>query len=735
MKRLPRQDKRTRTNPSFLGRGFAIASAAALAAVVWLARGREPVADLRRIDRQNVLLITIDTLRADALGSYGGRAATPVLDRLAAGGVRFDFAHAHAVLTLPSHTTILTGTYPFQHGIRDNSGYRLAPDARTAATILRSSGYTTAAFVAAFPLHSRFGLNTGFDVYDDRFGETRAPTEFVMPERPATEVVALARHWLAEHAEPRTPNPATAPSTQNHEPRAPPWFLWVHLFDPHAPYRPVSPFDTYARPYDGEVAATDAALAPLLEDVRRGRPTLVIVTSDHGEALGDHGEQTHGLFAYESTLRVPLLIAEVGGVPSSAGTGRGEVSHVSARHIDILPTVLDATGVNVPADLPGRTLLPAAERHGSAPRPSYFEAMSSMLNRGWAPLSGVLAGRDKYIDVPIAERYDLASDAAEAVNLAGRAPRRDLTLSATLRSFNPSLPGRRQSEDPEAIARLRSLGYVSGSAPLKTKYSQADDPKSLVGIDQDFHRGVDLYASGQYDEAIKVYRDIVTRRPDMAIAYRHLAFVAWQSGKTSLAVETLQHAVAAGMTNSGVVTQLANYLAESGRAAAAIPLLEPIAAGDAADPDALNGLGIAYARAGRTADAQRAFERMLAIDPASAMALTNLGTLDLERGDLTRARTRFERAVTIDPTSSSAYAGLGVVALKSGLVDQAISSWQRAVELDRTNFDALYNLGTTLARTNPVEARPFLEQFARTAPPSLYAKDIRDVNEMLQSYR
>jgi len=361
--------------------------------------------------------------------------------------------------------------------------------------------------------------------------------------------------------------------------------------------------------------------------------------------------------------------------------------------------------------------------------------MSSMLNRGWAPLSGVLTGRDKYVDVPTPERYDLASDAAEAVNLAGRDPERDRTLAAALRSFNAPVPGHRQSEDPEAVAKLRSLGYISGSAPIKTKYSEADDPKSLVGVDQEFHHGVDLYAGGQYDEAIKVYRDIVNRRPDMAIAYRHLAFVAWESGRTSLAVETLQRAVAAGMTNSGVVTQLANYLAESGRAAAAIPLLEPIAAGETADPDTLNGLGIAYARAGRTADAERVFERMLTIDPASAMALTNLGTLDLERGDLTRARTRFEGAVAVDPTSSTAFAGLGVVALKSGDVDKAISSWRRAVELDRTNFDALYNLGTTLAGTNPTAARPFLEQFAHTAPPSLYAKDIRDVNAMLQRYR
>src|SRR5438094_2396193 len=239
---------------------YAAASLIVLFGILFLLRGRSAQADLHPIPGQNVLLIPIDTLRADALGVYGGPAATPALDRLAREGVRFDFAHAHAVLTLPSHASILTGRYPFQHGIRENSGYRLATGSDTLATRLKHAGYATAAFVAAFPVHSRFGLNAGFDVYDDRFGETRAPTEFVMPERPASEVVPLARKWIADH-----------PSAR--------WFVWVHLFDPHAPYRPPPPFDReYAtRPYYGEVAATDAALAPLLDEVRGlNRATIVV---------------------------------------------------------------------------------------------------------------------------------------------------------------------------------------------------------------------------------------------------------------------------------------------------------------------------------------------------------------------------------------------------------------------------------------------------------------------------
>jgi arylsulfatase A-like enzyme/Tfp pilus assembly protein PilF len=698
------------------------------AATLWffLARRGGTQADLRPIAGQNVLLITIDTLRADALGSYGGRAATPALDRLAADGVRFDFAHAHAVLTLPSHTSILTGTYPYEHGVRDNSGYRVSPNARTAATLLKAAGYATGAFVAAFPLHSRFGLNRGFDVYDDRFGETRAPTEFVMPERPATVVVPLARGWIA----------AREADGQR-------WFAWVHVFEPHAPYRPPPPFDTqYARPYDGEVAAADAALAPLLDDVVKAKhPVMVVVTGDHGEALGDHGEQTHGLFAYESTLRIPLIVAEVGGTatgtrPASA-RGGGEVSSVPARHVDILPTLLDAVGQAIPSDLPGRTLLPAAERRSQAPRTSYFEAMTAMLNRGWAPLTGVLADRDKYIDVPIPERYDLAADSAEAANLAGRSPERDRTLAASLRSFNAALPGTRRAEAAEAVARLRALGYVSGDAPIKDHYTEADDPKNLLMLDQALHRGVELFVSRRYDAAIQTYREIVARRPDMAIAYRHLAFVEWEAGRTGPAIATLQQAMVRGVTHGGITSQLGTYLAESGSAGAAARLLEPIVgAAETPDIDTLNALGIAYARGGRADDARRVFNRILALDPESVMALENIGALDLDRHAFDHARQSFERAAELDPLSSQAQAGLGVVAMKHGERSEAIAAWKRAVDLDATNYDALYNLATTLASGGEMDAaRPYLEQFARTAPAAFYAKDIREVTAMLKRER
>ena len=705
------------------------------ALVWWFLRGRGATADLRPIPNQNVLVITIDTLRADAIGAYGGPARTPALDRLAAEGVRFDFAHAHAVLTLPSHASILTGLYPFQHGVRENSGYRLAPNTQTLATRLKQAGYETAAFVGAYPVHSRFGLNIGFDTYDDRFGETRAPTEFVMPERPATQVVALARDWIRIHSAAPASTQGTRGTSGTLGTR--PWFAWVHVFDPHAPYRPPPPYDReYAgRPYYGEVAATDAALAPLLDDVRAAsRPTIVVATGDHGESLGEHGEATHGLFAYESTLRVPLIVAELG--PPRLKPDHGEVSHVSARHVDILPTLLEAVGQQLPSDLPGRSLLSASARTGDNAATSYFEAMAGMLNRGWAPLSGVLAGREKYIDLPIPERYDLAADATETNNLYGRNPDRDRVLTASFREFHASLPGERRAETREAAAQLQALGYVSGSAPIKTKYTEADDPKRLIDIDAAVHAAVEAFSSGRSAEAVQLYKQVIARRPDMSIAYRHLAFVEWERGNAAGALAVLQRAMAEGLKNEGIITQLAQYLAENGEPARAIALVEPIAAVDTVDADTLNALGIAYARAGRTTDATRTFERVLKVNPESSIPLENLGVLALGRGQYDVARTYFERAVEADPQSSRAHGDLGVVALKAGDHGTAIAEWRQALQLDPTNYDALYNVGTTLARDGQKEAaRPYLEQFLKSAPPAFYAKDLEEIRALLQSLR
>ena len=668
-------------------------------------------ADLSTTPDRNILLVTIDTLRGDALGCDGGPARTPNIDALAAAGVRFSFAHAHTVVTLPSHASILTGTYPFQHGLRENSGFHLMPGTPTLAVLLKAQGFVTAAFVGAFPLDARFGLTPGFDVYDGRFDDLSGGG-FVISERPATAVVSPAIAWIrAQRGR---------------------WFTWVHLYEPHAPYRPPPPFDQeYTdRPYFGEVAAADAALGPLFDAVRAAsRPTLVILTGDHGEALGDHGETTHGLFAYESTLHVPLIISELAR-SKGAPYNRPETSDAPARHIDILPTVLDALQITAPAGLPGHSLRRSVDRRGGAERPSYFEAMSPMLDYGWAPLTGVLAGREKYIDLPLTELYNLAADPAEQMNLSASAPERQRALAARLAAFNAVLPAASAAADPEVARRLQSLGYVSGGAAPKTHFTESDDPKRLVDVDQRMHDAVARDEDGRTREAIELYRQVLARRPDMMAASRHLAFDYWRSGDAAAAIATLRTALRVAPT-PGAQVQLGTYLVDTGRAGEALALLQQAAA---ADPtlDALNALGIAYARSGKPADALATFTRSLQIDPESPMTRENIGAIHLDAGRLAEARAEFERALRANPASAQGHAGLAMVAMKTGDRAAAIASWKRAVALDPANYDALYDLGIQLVKAGQLaDARPYLEQFVRTAPQSLYAKDIKDVGALL----
>src|SRR5262249_9835391 len=318
---------------------------------------------------------------------------------------------------------------------------------------------------------------------------------------------------------------------------------------------------------------------------------------------------THGLFAYESTLHVPLIINQVGGTADA-----GDVVRAPVRHVDLLPTILDVLRIPPPPNLPGRSLRQAADRDDEVVRPSYFEARSSLLQFGWAPLQGVIAGREKYIDLPIPELYELASDPNESQNLVERAQDRRRVLTAHLRGFGAALPGTPQQEDPLVVARLRALGYVSGGEPAKTHFTEADDPKRLVDLDRLLHQGVALDSEGKTEEAVDTYRRLLERRPDMMSASRHLAFDYWKLGDPQQAMETLRSALRSGQPTTGAQVQLATYLSETGGPREAIEMLEPLAAEAAPDLDTFNALAIAYARSGRRADALRMFQRGLTID-------------------------------------------------------------------------------------------------------------------------
>ncbi|MFP5285976.1 MAG: sulfatase-like hydrolase/transferase [Thermoanaerobaculia bacterium] len=648
----------------------------------------------------DVVLITIDTLRADSLGFAGNaRVQTPALDRLAAQGRVFANAHAHNVVTLPSHANILTGLHPYQHGVRENSGFRLSGEVPTLATVLRGAGYATAAFVGAYPLDSEFGLDRGFQVYDDRTTRGSNDEELELAERRGDEVVGPAlKWWQASQGKPR--------------------FLWVHLYDPHAPYAPPEPFASrYAKePYLGEIAAADSFLAPLLE---ASKGALVVMTADHGESLGEHGELTHGLFAYEATLKVPLVVSGPGVKPGRDGR--------PARHVDIFPTVLQAAGVAPPeGSRPGRSLL-APSKGDEA---TYFEALSTNLNRGWAPLRGVLRQGRKLIALPLPELYDLAKDPGEKQNRIDddRPTARALIAELPEESVWPPRPGTLRVGDEQ---RLRSLGYLSSSAAARSTYGPEDDPKNLVQLDRKILRIMELYGAKRLGDAVALAREVVKARPSMPLGRSLLAQALLESGQTGEAVEVMRKARAEKVTTETLLRQLGLTLAEQGRTEEALEVLRPMA--EAGDPRSRNALALALSEAGRQKEAYELLRKVLSDDPGNAKAHEQLGLIELRLGHWTQARDLSRKAVELKPGLPLAWNNLGVALYQLGQAGEALDAWQRAVDLKPDLWDALWNLGVKAAQHGrPQQARAALERFVAGAPGGRYAGDVQKARGMLE---
>jgi arylsulfatase A-like enzyme/Flp pilus assembly protein TadD len=661
----------------------------------------------------NVLLITVDTLRADAIGAYGSTtAATPWLDRLARAGVLFDNARAHNVVTLPSHVNLLTGRLPPDHGVHDNSGFRVPRNEETLATRLKARGYRTGAFISAFPLDSRFGLDRGFDVYDDRFLDATPRPAVLEQERAGAATVAAADRWLRAQQQ------------------SAPWFCWVHLYEPHFPYSPPEPFASrFAHdPYTGEVAATDAALGPLLQpilDSGNATRTVVIVTADHGESLGEHEEATHGIFAYDATLKVPLLLYY-------PPYWRPRVVGAAVSHVDVLPTILETLGMPTVAGLRGHSLQALARGERGADEVTYFEALSGSLNRGWAPLSGVVANGMKYVDLPIPELYDLRADARELRNLAPDRPGRVEELRGLLRSFAGG-EIHRTGESPEARERLRALGYVAANGRQPRKgYTVEDDPKRLIGFDKRLQDVVGLYLSGHLSEAIERCRAVVSERPGMRVALLQLAELERESGDVASGIAALRRALELNRDDAETASLLGAYLTAADRPVEAIELLQPFARRPDADEQVLVALALAEARAGRVADAVGALERARAQDPSNAMLLVHAGTVQLMANQRPEARKAFEAALALNPDLARAQSSLGAMAAEEGRRDEALAHWRSAVALDPGEYETLLAIGLALARSGrPEEARPYVQLFADRAPPVRYATDIARAREWL----
>ncbi len=429
--------------------------------------------------------------------------------------------------------------------------------------------------------------------------------------------------------------------------------------------------------------------------------TLVVVTSDHGESLGEHGERTHGVFVYDATMRVPWIVWAGSHLPKAS-------TDALVRLIDVAPTTLDLVGVPAPSSFEGRSVLPEIARawFGQAPvaRTAYIEAMDANLTRNWAPLTGIVSGTTKFIELPIAELYDLTSDPKETANLFTRDTERARTLGALLRESASAFLARGSSAEKttlggEARQRLQALGYVASSAePGNRMFTDADDPKTLIGPANDLQRAVVAFNAGSRAPSMDAVRAIARAHPGFTTAYGILASMQRENGDLRGAIATLEDVLRRGIADQSVMVVLAGYLQEADDAAKSVALLEAVVSAHPDYAEAYNSLGVAYMRAGRHDQARAALRRVLELDPTSATAYENLGADELSVGNLTAA----------------------------------VDDLKRAVDLDPLLYDALYNLALALHDLGRLdEARPYLERFVRDAPPGRYARDIAKLQTIL----
>ena len=656
---------------------------------------------------RHVVIVTIDTLRADRLGCYGARdVATPRLDRVAAAGALAVEASAHVPLTRPSHVSIFTGLLPTQHGIRDNVSPALVPQVPLLAELFRAGGFATGAFVSSVVLDSQSGLDRGFDVYADRFEGASGDAQFLNTVQKRGETtIAEAVAWLRGQAGRRV-------------------FLWLHLYEPHDPYEPPEPYASrYAgRPYDGEVAWTDELFGRFedaLGSIGLGDDTALVVLSDHGEGLGEHEESLHGFFAYQSTLHVPFLVR-------APGIPKGRRLERTVRLVDLFPTVLDLAGLPPSKGaLAGRSL--AASLRG-APEPeeatTYAETLVPLLQFGWSDLRVIREGRFKYVQAPRPELYDLREDPGERRDLARERPQQVDAMRGALakeleRERNSRPQGGPRPSD-EVVERLGALGYVGAGGAAETATPGAD-PKDRIGefrvvnslireallafhaqdnatsirkLRQVIARGIEsfevhyylaraLAAEGKYAEAGRHFDDAAQRVPAHASAWAGAAECRLHAGDNEGALQRLRSGQAAAPTDASLRAREARLLRTLGR----------------------------------REEARGAYEAALPLAPRDARLRAELGELLRELGDVEQALRRQKEAVELDPSVAAYWNSFGMTLGGEKRLAEAERAFREAVRLDDRNHRYAYNLGLILLRQGrAADARPFFEKSLAIEP-------------------
>jgi len=586
----------------------------------------------------NLLFVTIDTLRPDHLHCYGyDQIQTPNIDSLASDGIRFEQAYTPIPITLPSHVVMLTGTYPMMSGMHDFSGNNLNPAQATLATVLRARGYDTGAVIAAAVLDRRFGLNNGFDFYYDHFNFSRlAESNLDFMERPANEVIDQALKWLAK-------------------PRQRPFFLWVHLYDPHHPYQPPAPFrETYkANLYDGEIAFADTELGRLLRYLKqRGLydRTVIALSGDHGEGLGEHGEKTHGFFIYDTTLHVPLILK-----PSARIKFTNRVVKKDVSLVDLMPTLLGVLNAPIPAKVQGKNLTPMVLRGGEMEAsPLYSETYLPRIHFNWSELRGLSTGNYHFIDAPKPELFDRTKDPGELHNLYADkyavSTEMRSQLAATVRRFTMEHEMAQKSTlDPQLADRLRSLGYTALASGEDSPVSdrKLPDPKDRIRVYESVSEAIADSQHGRYAESIEKLKSTLSTEENSVPIHYLLGLNYYRTKEFAMSVAEFKKALELSP----------NYML------------------------AVFNLGLASAALGDDAEAIKCLKRTLELDPTNFGAAFDLGATYLHQNMIEESTAAFRQSVTINPDFAPGYRALGEMLVYQGKVDEGLKELRKAVRL------------------------------------------------------
>ncbi|MGE0639618.1 MAG: tetratricopeptide repeat protein [Thermoanaerobaculia bacterium] len=656
----------------------------------------EPIARHRR----SILLITTDTTRPDRLEPYGAtNVATPSLERLAESGIVFENAYSVAPITLVAHTSINTGLYPYQHGVRNNGLQHVPPSVTTLAERLSARGFRTAAFVSAAVLDKRYGLDQGFEVYDDDLstGRDRSPRQ--VADRPAEATVAAATEWLG------TLKPGE------------PFFLWVHFYDPHAAYSPPPPFrdDYRERLYDGEIAYMDSQIGMLLKHpALRNDDVATLVVGDHGESLGEHGESTHAILLYDSTVHVPMILRIPGGP-------RGLRITENVGQVDIVPTLLSLIDVPGGEELAGRDLLPLLEgRGGDEARTYYSETYLPYYTYGWAKLKAVHSGRQKYIEAPTEELFDLHRDPRELTNIATQQPGSLHDLQRDLKGMLSSVEDPEAetdlSLDREAAEQLRSLGYLAvGSAPRQV--ANRPNPKDLIDLHVSLERARVLAQDRLFEQAEAELQKVLRRDPENLAAMIDLIGVYQGMDRLDDALRIAERGLSLDPNYARLHLLLSNIELRRGYPEKALELLDARAKKDEDDPDMAAQRALVLLRLGRQDELRATLEAALEKSPEHArLNILQAQFVEARSGELDRAVARLRSLLARDPFQAQAWGVLGRLEEQRRRFDEAVAAYRSGLERSPDDGELHGSLGLLLARRGErVEAESQLREAVRLA--------------------